>query len=308
MKKTNMMRLAALLGLLVTMATASAAITIKQRVTSGPTKADASAFTAHVTQAQAWLVSNNEGSWLTAVRPVDVTASATVLEDGTRGRAAWRHIMVDATESDTISLAEVSVTLTSNDTPNSLGASFNFAGMTYSDLAYGIDAQGNKVTSGAATLPMKKVVFTVGYKSYQASTADQRREVSNYIYNWPSFILGSTVTAKGVTSTTPAIPRGAPALKMMNVRQTAIISRQQDGDPYSYYLFTSPSIEAPLSQWTARGTLGESGVSQPIDIPDDQRIFAILHGQVFTSAALAAEGEASSRKKPVVPETVDNNV
>ncbi len=169
-----------------------------------------------------------------------------------RGGTVWWWIEVTAGTGETVSLADIAVTLNSSDSGNVLGKTVTFTGTFYSPTSPGILADGTEVTSGPASQQVKRVIVGVASVSFSVGTSGDVQAVRDFIgqANWST---RTVVTAKGASSSL-VLNRIMPTLKVSNSGGRLLLSRENNGDPVSYEIQKSAALGAS-AVWSSAGII-----------------------------------------------------
>ena len=172
-----------------------------------------------------------------------------------RGGTIWWWIEVMANAGETVSLADISVVLSSSDSGNVLGktVSFGGAGIVYSPTALGIQADGSEITSGLANQKVKRIIVGIGSKSFPVSSMIDVQTVKDYIFQFSNWKTTCIVTIKGISSSSFLV-KMPPVLRALQVGDKFLVIAESNGDPMSYGLQTSVTLGSP-AVWNSAGII-----------------------------------------------------
>jgi len=174
--------------------------------------------------------------------------------DGSGGTIWWWLVAI-ADQGGTVSLANITATLSSSEPGNILGKTVTFGGANvgYSALSPGIRANGSEVNSGPASEQVSRVIVGVGSKSFTVTSASDAQGVRNWVNQFPNWRTTCVVTAQG-SSASFSLSKGPPGLKAMQVAGRFLVVAEDNGDPLSYGLQSSPVLGSS-AVWSFAGTI-----------------------------------------------------
>lgn len=172
-----------------------------------------------------------------------------------RGGTVWWWVEVIANEGETVSLADISIVLSSSDPGNVLGktVAFNGTGVAYSSTALGIQVDGSEINSGPADQQVKRVIVGIGSKSFPVSSATDVQIIRDFLNQFTNWRTTSMVTVKGITNTL-VLSRAPPILKAIKVGDRFLVIAENNGDPTSYGLQASATL-GNSAVWNFVGTI-----------------------------------------------------
>lgn len=174
---------------------------------------------------------------------------------GSRGGTVWWF--VDATtDGDNLSLADMTIILSSSDSDNVLRKTVSFTvGDAYSPFAPGIHADGSEVTSGPANQQVKRVIVAIGSPSFPVSNDSDVKAVGDYLNQFPNWRTTAMLSMRG-TSTSASLSKGLPMLSAFRnpANNHFIVKAEANGDTTTYNLQASTSLGKD-GVWDKVGTI-----------------------------------------------------
>jgi hypothetical protein len=185
-----------------------------------------------------------------------------------RGGTVWWWIEVTASEGETISLADVSVVLSSSDANNILGKTVSYSGpgIAYSPTSPGIQIDGSEIISGPANQQVKRVIVGAGSRSFSVNSSEGAQAVKNFLNQFANWRMISTVIAKGATNTCVLL-RKPPVLRAMRLGNRFLVITESNGDPTNYELLQTSTLGV-TAVWTYGGIIRSGQTNDAGSIQD----------------------------------------
>ena len=215
------------------------------------------------------------------------------------GSTKWTWIVVTAGPGETVSLADLSVTISSSPQGNILGKTVSFSATnTYAPLAPGYLADGTKITSGPASQQVKKLIVGVGFKSFAMTSPTSVQDAKTWWYAHSDFDATVVATAKGQT-TTFVLDRAKPRLTGFVSSGRFMVRAEANGDPNTYAVQSSTDFQ----NWTMIESIRAGQTNNVSAILSGQSLFVRYASQPPIQMA-AFDGQAQANVP--APMTQDN--
>jgi hypothetical protein len=187
------------------------------------------------------------------------------------GQLAW--VLVDAqvpSGSNAVSLDSLSVTSASND-GNQLGSTTTFSGLSYTPLAFAVQADGTVITNGSASQQGKRVLVLVLSTMFNGGgTQNGLDQVMDWVdepihtpydLSWTAQIIGDDTTQSSATVTTGP----GPSVPVLAIAQSSgsLLLWVTNAVPSQTYQLYSSTVLNPASWQLMFAFTGTNSVSVP---------------------------------------------
>jgi hypothetical protein len=191
------------------------------------------------------------------------------------GDTVWWWIEAYEEDNKTLSLSDISITISSSDTENVLGKTLSFNGTTqnaYSPLAIGVREDGSIITGGPSNQQAKRVIVAVGSRYFPVSSASEYLAVQNYLASFPNWSSTAVVTAKGETRTFVLAKTQPSLIAILNQGRFAVVAANT-GDPTTYALQSTADLQGTNTLWTSIGTIRAGQTNEIVEVRGRSRLF-----------------------------------
>lgn len=191
----------------------------------------------------------------------------------------WWWIVVSAASSgETVSLADISVVLSSSDDNNTFDKTVSFSGTAYSSFAIGIRTDGTEITSGSANQQAHRVIVAVGSKSFPTSSSADEQAVRDWFYQFRTWSTTAVVTANGASASFTLMKSPARLMSWITTGKL-FVSTENSLDPLSYGIQTSTNLSG---LWTSAGTI-RAGQTNDLGLVTNQPSLFVRYAPILVA-------------------------
>lgn len=193
-----------------------------------------------------------------------------------RGQVTWLFVDVFSKDgTDSVSLADISVTASSLTDGNLLGGTVTFGNASYTSLAIGIKTDGTVITNGVSSQKCARVMVAVLTPTFIANTQGELGTVQNWVnsYSKPSYVLKWVLQVAGVTSSYANVGTGGST----NQPTSPILSRNpfslnivSNGNPN--YCYAAQSSTNVVDGWVTRGIVQGTNLASAVSVVNDRPV------------------------------------